>query len=55
MFNDKFNPIRKGILKFREMNNEERKELIEKDSRYGKIICRCETVIKGETIPIRRI
>lgn len=53
--NNKFNPIRKGIPKFREMNNEERKELIEKDSRYGKIICRCETVTEGEIInAIRR-
>ena len=53
--NDKFNPIRKGIPKFREMNNEERKELISKDSRYGKMICRCETVTEGEIIDaIRR-
>jgi glycerol-3-phosphate dehydrogenase len=53
--NDKFNPIRKGIPKFREMNNEERKGLIAKDSRYGKMICRCETVTEGEIInAIRR-
>lgn len=53
--NSDFNPIRKGIPKFREMNNQERKELIEKDSRYGKIICRCETVTEGEIISaIRR-
>lgn len=53
--NPKFNPIRKGIPKFREMNNEQRKELISKDSRYGKMICRCETVTEGEIInAIRR-
>ncbi|GAA0738324.1 NAD(P)/FAD-dependent oxidoreductase [Clostridium oceanicum] len=44
----KFNPIRKGIPKFREMNNDERRELIAKDSSYGKIVCRCETVTEGE-------
>jgi glycerol-3-phosphate dehydrogenase len=53
--NEKFNPIRKGIPKFREMNNEERKELIAKDSSYGKIVCRCETVTEGEIVnAIRR-
>ncbi|MBV7274968.1 NAD(P)/FAD-dependent oxidoreductase [Clostridium sp. PL3] len=48
--NEGFNPIRKGIPKFREMNNEERNKLIQQDSRYGKIICRCETVTEGEII-----
>lgn len=53
--NKDFNPIRKGIPKFREMSNEERKELIAKNSSYGKIICRCETVTEGEIInAIRR-
>ncbi|SHJ89151.1 glycerol-3-phosphate dehydrogenase [Clostridium amylolyticum] len=53
--NKDFNPIRKGIPKFREMSNEERKGLIAKNSSYGKIICRCETVTEGEIInAIRR-
>ena len=53
--NDKFNPIREGIPKFREMTNEERKELIAKDPSYGKIVCRCETVTEGEILnAIRR-
>ncbi|MGH4124055.1 MAG: NAD(P)/FAD-dependent oxidoreductase [Clostridium sp.] len=50
-----FNPIRKGIRKFREMSNEERKEIIKEIPEYGKIICRCETVTEGEIIDsIRR-
>ncbi|MGY0374245.1 FAD-dependent oxidoreductase [Clostridium sp. JNZ J1-5] len=53
--NMEFNPIRHGIPKFREMDNEERKQLIAKDASYGKIICRCETVTEGEIInSIRR-
>lgn len=53
--NTSFNPIRKGIRKFREMSNEERKEIIKKIPEYGKIICRCETVTEGEIIDsIRR-
>lgn len=53
--NESFNPIRHGVPKFREMNNEERRELIKEDSSYGKMICRCETVTEGEILSaIRR-
>lgn len=45
-----FNPIRRGIPRFREMSNEERKEIIKKDHKYGKIICRCEMVTEGEIV-----
>ncbi len=46
--NKEFNPIRKDIPKFREMTNEERKEMIKENSGYGKIVCRCEVVTEGE-------
>ena len=53
--NSNFNPIRKGIRKFREMSNEQRKEIIKEIPEYGTIICRCETVTEGEIIDsIRR-
>ncbi|MCB2295014.1 NAD(P)/FAD-dependent oxidoreductase [Clostridium algoriphilum] len=53
--NEKFNPIRKGIRKFREMSNEERKEIIKEIPEYGTVICRCETVTEGEILDsIRR-
>ncbi|MHC1684357.1 MAG: NAD(P)/FAD-dependent oxidoreductase [Clostridiaceae bacterium] len=53
--NAEFNPIRKGIPKFREMTNEERKEIIKEVPQYGKIVCRCETVTEGEILAsIRR-
>ena len=32
------------------MTNEEKKKLIEKDKRYGRIVCRCETVTEGEIL-----
>lgn len=48
--NHKFNPIRRGIPKFRELGNEERNELIKQRPEYGKIVCRCETVTEGEII-----
>ncbi|HEY8891831.1 MAG TPA: NAD(P)/FAD-dependent oxidoreductase [Clostridium sp.] len=53
--NVKFNPIRKGIRKFREMSNEERKDIIKEIPEYGTVICRCETVTEGEILDsIRR-
>ena len=48
--NPLYNPLRKPIKPFRDCNMEERKELIEKDSRYGRIICRCETVTEAEIV-----
>jgi len=48
--NKEFNPIRKGIVKFRELNNEERKGLIARRPEYGRIVCRCETITEGEIL-----
>lgn len=45
-----FNPIRKNIVKFSEATEAERRELIKKDRRYGKIVCRCENVSEAEII-----
>ena len=50
-----YNPTRKAIPEFRNMTNEERAALIEKDARYGRVICRCETITEGEIVEaIRR-
>ena len=43
-----FQKTRKGIVRFRELSQEEREALIQKDPAYGRIICRCETVTEGE-------
>ncbi|WP_315119445.1 NAD(P)/FAD-dependent oxidoreductase [uncultured Clostridium sp.] len=48
--NENFNPVRKGIIKFENLNNEERNNLIKNNPSYGKIICRCETVTEAEII-----
>jgi glycerol-3-phosphate dehydrogenase len=45
-----FNPIRKGIPRFREMNEDERRQLIAMNPAFGRVICRCETVTEGEII-----
>ncbi len=48
--NERFNPIRKPAHYFREASAEERTEIIKKDSSFGRIICRCETVSEGEIL-----
>mgnify|MGYP002544022563 CR=1 FL=1 len=48
--NDKFNPIRKGILHPDTLTLEERNELIKKQPAYGNIICRCEMITEGEIL-----
>ncbi|HHY82483.1 MAG TPA: NAD(P)/FAD-dependent oxidoreductase [Clostridiales bacterium] len=52
---DNFNPIRKSIVHFRDLNDNDRNELIRKNPMYGSIVCRCETVTEGEIVDsIRR-
>lgn len=45
-----FNPIRRPRLKFEEMTDDERDEMIKKDPSYGRIICRCEMITEGEIV-----
>jgi len=50
-----FNDKRRESYKFREMSDEERKNIIKVDKKYGKIICACEKVTEGEIVDaIRR-
>ncbi|MDO5112453.1 MAG: NAD(P)/FAD-dependent oxidoreductase, partial [Clostridia bacterium] len=46
--NRRFNPIHKGIDKFRNMTDKERMEAIARNPDYAKIVCRCETVTEAE-------
>lgn len=45
-----FNPFRKGIPKLSQLSDEERNKLIDRDPRYGRIVCRCEEVSEGEIV-----
>lgn len=38
------------VVRFRKMNDEQRRALIARDPRYGRIICRCESVTEGEIV-----
>ena len=53
--NPEYQPGRPRKIRFREMNDEERRDLIAMNSAFGKIICRCESVTEGEIVDaIRR-
>ena len=43
-----WNPIRPARPRFRDLSPEERALLVQRDPRYGRIVCRCETVMEGE-------
>lgn len=46
---------RRELYRFRDMNDEERNELISVDKRYGNIVCVCNEITEGEVIDsIRR-
>ena len=48
--NKDFTYDRKPTPKTSELSLEEHDELIKKDKRYGKIICRCESITEGEIV-----
>lgn len=45
-----YNPNRAPSDAFRHMSVAEKNEMIKQDSRYGRIICRCEEVTEGEMV-----
>jgi len=48
--NEKFNPVRKAIVRAAELPDEERNALIKSDPDFGVIVCRCEEVSRGEVL-----
>ncbi len=48
--NKSFNPVRKPFVKFAELSDPERFEVVKKNPLYGKIVCRCETITEGEIV-----
>ena len=47
---ESYTDTREEPVRFRHMNDEQRAELIKKNSAYGRIVCRCETITEGEII-----
>lgn len=47
---DSYNPIRKAGHYFHDLSAEEKNEVIKRDPRYGRIVCRCEGITEGEIV-----
>ena len=45
-----FNPYRTAIPRFCDLSDNERNRLIARDTRYGHVVCRCETITEGEIV-----
>lgn len=43
---------RRKLVRFMELSTEDKNELIKKDPRYSKLICRCEKITEGEIVDI---
>ena len=50
--NRDFNPNRRPNIHFMELPDDEKAALIEKDPRFGRIICRCEHITEGEIVDV---
>lgn len=48
--NQTFDPRRVGIPHFMDLPLEEKKKLIEEDSRFGHVVCRCEYITEAEIV-----
>lgn len=45
-----FNPTRKKVIRFKELTDIEKTEVIKENAQYGRIICRCGSVTEGEIV-----
>jgi len=52
--NEKFNPVRNGIVRAARLSDDERDALIRKEPDYGVIVCRCEEISRGEVLAALR-
>lgn len=47
---ENFQHRREGVVRFNELSRTEQDEVVKKDPRYGRIICRCESITEGEIV-----
>lgn len=52
MPNPNFNPVRRKRIRMHNMDEADKQALIQKDSRFGRIICRCEEITEGEIMDV---
>ena len=47
-----YDPTRRPAHYFRDLSAEQKNEIIKRDGRYGRIVCRCEGVTEGEIVEV---
>ena len=47
---ENFNPRRRPVIRMKNLSIDEKNEVIKKDNRYGRIVCRCEKISEGEIV-----
>jgi len=53
---DRWQPFRKSMTKFSDQSRSKKETMIEKDPRYGKVVCMCKEVTKAEILEaVKRI
>ena len=45
-----WSPVRKRVVKFAKLDDEQKNEIIKKDPAYGNMVCRCEGISEGEIV-----
>lgn len=50
--NSEFDPRRRPMPRFAELSDQEKAALVRENPRFGRIVCRCETVTEGELLDV---
>jgi len=45
-----FNPRRPKVIRFKQLSDEEKEEVIKENPLYAHVVCRCETITEGEIV-----
>jgi len=48
--NTTYNQYRRKVIRLHELSKKDKNDLVKKDKRFGKIVCRCEQITEGEII-----
>jgi glycerol-3-phosphate dehydrogenase len=48
--NAAFHGVRRPLVRFAQLSSEQKAAWIRKDARYGRIVCRCESITEGEIV-----
>lgn len=51
-YNKQFNPYRRPRIRFLHLSEAEKQELIQKNSSFAHVVCRCEQITEGEVIDV---